>query len=41
MGAQFLLDRPDFLRMCCRDGDGWGAQAKDGVDLTRDLLGVE
>jgi methanogenic corrinoid protein MtbC1 len=21
--------------------DGWGAQAKDGVDLARDLLGVE
>jgi methanogenic corrinoid protein MtbC1 len=20
--------------------DGWGAQAKDGVDLARDLLGV-
>lgn len=22
-GAQFFLDRPDFLRMCCRDGYGW------------------
>ena len=22
-GGQYFLDRPDFLRMCCRDGYGW------------------
>ncbi len=22
-GAQYFLDRPDFLRMCCRDGYSW------------------
>jgi AcrR family transcriptional regulator len=26
LGAQYFLDRPDFLRMCCRDGYGWGAR---------------
>ncbi len=24
-GAQYFLDHPDFLRMCCRDGHGWAA----------------
>jgi len=24
-GGQYFLDRPDFLRMCCRDGYGWAA----------------
>jgi AcrR family transcriptional regulator len=24
-GAEFFLERPDFLRMCCRDGYGWAA----------------
>jgi AcrR family transcriptional regulator len=28
-GAQFFLDRPDFLRMCCRDGYGWATQQPD------------
>jgi AcrR family transcriptional regulator len=23
-GAEYFLDRPDFLRMCCRDGYAWG-----------------
>ena len=25
LGAQYFLDRPDFLRMCCRDGYGWAS----------------
>jgi AcrR family transcriptional regulator len=29
LGAQFFLDHPDFLRMCCRSGFGW-AFALDG-----------
>jgi TetR/AcrR family transcriptional regulator len=28
-GARFFLDRPDFLRMCCRDGYGWAAPLPD------------
>ncbi len=35
-GAQFFLDRPDFLRMCCRDGYSWGARfpaSSSGSDL--------
>jgi AcrR family transcriptional regulator len=35
-GAQYFLDRPDFLRMCCRDGYGWGARfpaSSRGSDL--------
>jgi len=24
-GAEYFLDRPDFLRMCCRDGYGWAS----------------
>jgi len=28
-GAQFFLDRPDFLRMCCRDGYGWATPLPD------------
>jgi AcrR family transcriptional regulator len=26
LGARYFLERPDFLRMCCRDGYGWGAR---------------
>jgi AcrR family transcriptional regulator len=36
LGAQFFLDRPDFLRMCCRDGYSWGARfpaSAGGSDL--------
>jgi AcrR family transcriptional regulator len=25
-GAQFFLDHPDFLRMCCRAGFGWASR---------------
>jgi len=36
LGAQYFLDRPDFLRMCCRDGYSWGARfpaSSSGSDL--------
>jgi len=36
LGAQYFLDRPDFLRMCCRDGYGWASRvpaAASGADL--------
>jgi AcrR family transcriptional regulator len=26
LGARYFLERPDFLRMCSRDGYGWGAR---------------
>jgi AcrR family transcriptional regulator len=35
-GAQYFLERPDFLRMCCRDGYGWASglpAPSGGVDL--------
>jgi AcrR family transcriptional regulator len=35
-GAQYFLDRPDFLRMCCRDGYGWATgfpASASGSDL--------
>jgi len=25
-GGRFFLERPDFLRMCCRDGYGWASR---------------
>ncbi len=47
-GAKYLLDRPDFLRMCCRDGYGWASRFpasgsgtdfwNDGVSVPRDLF---
>jgi AcrR family transcriptional regulator len=47
-GAQYFLDRPDFLRMCCRAGFGWtsrlpaSADANDiwseGVSIPRELF---
>lgn len=47
-GAAYFLERPDFLRMCCRDGYGWAsgfptsASANDawseGVCVPRDLF---
>ena len=36
LGAQYFLDRPDFLRMCCRDGYGWASRlpaSTGGADL--------
>ena len=36
LGAQYFLDRPDFLRMCCQDGYGWGIRfpaSAGGSDL--------
>jgi AcrR family transcriptional regulator len=36
LGAQYFLDRPDFLRMCCRDGYGWASRfpaSTSGADL--------
>jgi hypothetical protein len=35
-GAQYFLDRPDFLRMCCRAGFGWASRfpvSGAGADL--------
>jgi AcrR family transcriptional regulator len=35
-GAQYFLDRPDFLRMCCCDGYGWAtgfSASASGSDL--------
>ena len=35
-GARYFLERPDFLRMCCRDGYGWGVRfpaSAGGSDL--------
>jgi AcrR family transcriptional regulator len=35
-GARYFLERPDFLRMCCRDGYGWASgfpTSSGGVDL--------
>lgn len=47
-GARYFLDRPDFLRMCCRDGYGWAsgssARASDarlweeGASIPRELF---
>lgn len=35
LGAQYFLDRPYFLRMCCRDGYSWGIRlpSSRGQDL--------
>jgi AcrR family transcriptional regulator len=30
VGARYFLERPDFLRMCSRDGYGWGARLPSG-----------
>ena len=48
LGAQYFLDRPDFLRMCCRDGYRWatgfsgnsrGAEVwNEGASIPRDLF---
>jgi AcrR family transcriptional regulator len=47
-GARYFLERPDFLRMCCRDGYGWasgfpaasgGAELwEEGASIPRDLF---
>jgi AcrR family transcriptional regulator len=47
-GAQYFLARPDFLRMCCRDGYGWAsafppsARGSDlwneGISIPRELF---
>jgi AcrR family transcriptional regulator len=36
LGAQYFLDRPDFLLMCCRAGFGWASPfpaSASGTDL--------
>jgi len=36
LGAQYFLDRPDFLRMCCFDGYTWASRfpaSSSGTDL--------
>jgi len=47
-GAEYFLARPDFLRMCCRDGYGWAspfpasARGSDlwskGISIPRELF---
>ena len=47
-GAQYFLDRPDFLRICCRAGFGWARRATasnsgsdilaEGVSIPRELF---
>jgi AcrR family transcriptional regulator len=47
-GAQYFLDRPDFLRMCCRAGFGWASRPaatgdendiwSEGVSIPRELF---
>ncbi len=53
LGAQYFLDRPDFLRMCCRAGFGWASRFpaegggadlwNEGASIPRDLFarGIE
>jgi AcrR family transcriptional regulator len=48
LGAQYFLDRPDFLRMCCRDGYAWASRFpasargddlwNEGASIPRDLF---
>jgi AcrR family transcriptional regulator len=50
LGAQFFLDRPDFLRMCCRAGFGWASRFpastrgadlwNEGASIPRDLFAL-
>jgi AcrR family transcriptional regulator len=42
LGAQYFLDRPDFLRMCSRDGYGWaGVPASSrGADLWNEATSI-
>jgi len=47
-GGAYFLERPDFLRMCCRDGYGWAAGFpasasgsdiwNEGASIPRDLF---
>jgi len=47
-GAEYFLDRPDFLRMCCRDGYGWASAFtasaggselwNEGISIPRELF---
>jgi AcrR family transcriptional regulator len=46
-GGQYFLDRPDFLRMCCRDGYGWAERLPEtagghiwdeGASIPRELF---
>jgi AcrR family transcriptional regulator len=46
-GARYFLERPDFLRLCCRNGYGWATRLQDtdevdlwdeGVSIPRDLF---
>jgi AcrR family transcriptional regulator len=48
LGALYFLERPDFLRMCCRDGYGWASRFpastsgndlwNEGASIPRDLF---
>ncbi len=47
-GAEYFLARPDFLRMCCKDGYGWASAFppsasgsdlwSEGISIPRDLF---
>ena len=47
-GAEYFLARPDFLRMCCRDGYGWASAFtasageselwNEGISIPRELF---
>ncbi len=47
-GAEYFLARPDFLRMCCRDGYGWASTLpassrgrdlwSEGISILRELF---
>jgi len=42
-GAQFFLDHPDFLRMCCRAGFGWASgfpSSGSGSDLWNEASAI-
>jgi len=42
-GAEYFLARPDFLRMCCRDGFGWAAAfppSARGSDLWNEGMSI-
>ncbi|MCP5043390.1 MAG: TetR/AcrR family transcriptional regulator [bacterium] len=36
LGAQFFLEHPDFLRMCCRAGFGWASEHR-ATQLVADI----
>jgi AcrR family transcriptional regulator len=42
-GARYFMERPDFLRMCCRDGYGWASgfpAPSSGADLWEEGISI-